>query len=107
MATPGWKKTRQFCHFNLLKPYYTRVADTDGGLDVSDCVHRAPAVTMEGLTQEGDGVPDESLLSGRLKNSESLCNLDTLLAHLQTELSELIHKFPFLFGALLLFLFLF
>lgn len=38
----------------------------------------------EVLVQEADGVPepDQSLLSGRLQNSESLCNLERLLAHL-------------------------
>lgn len=46
--------------------------------------------------------PDESLLCGRLKNSESLGNLDKLLVHRSesrcTELSELMRKYPCLFS---------
>lgn len=51
-----------------------------------------------------DGVPepDDSLLYGRLKNSEALSNLDKLLSHLpelgRSELSELVLKYPCLFA---------
>ena len=44
---------------------------------------------------------DDSLLRGRLKNLESLQNLDVLLAHLtekSKELAELIKSYPSLFG---------
>ncbi len=54
--------------------------------------------------EEDDGVaaPDDGLLRGRLKNSESLKNLILLLAHLSEEqraqLSALIQRYPGLFG---------
>ncbi len=104
VETPGRKKARRLYHVNLLKPYYKRMIEIDSGQDVKNVVCPALLVTSEVLTQESDGVPepDESLLCGRLKNSESLCNLDKLLAHLpeskRSELAELIHKFPCLFG---------
>lgn len=53
---------------------------------------------------KGDRVPepDDGLLCGGLKNSESLCELDALLAHLpeskHCELADLICKFPCLFA---------
>ena len=56
------------------------------------------------VVQEDDGVtpPDESLLRGRLKNSETLRNLDTLLGQLsverRAELSTLIAGYHGLFG---------
>lgn len=52
---------------------------------------------------EGEDVaaPDDSLLRGGLKNSESLQNLVVLLAHLsfekQTELAGLIKSYPNIF----------
>lgn len=104
VETPGRKKTRQLYHVNLLKPYYKRVVEIDSGQDVKNVVCPVLLVTSEVLTQESDGVPepDESLLCGRLKNSESLCNLDKLLAHLpeskRSELADLVHKFSCLFG---------
>lgn len=54
--------------------------------------------------QGGDDVsgPDEAVLYGRLKNSESLGNLDGLLSHLdvskRNQLAALIYRFPCLFG---------
>lgn len=71
---------------------------------MKDVVCPVLLVTSELLAHESDGVPepDESLLCGRLKNSEFLCNLDKLLAHLpesqRSELAELVHRFPCLFG---------
>lgn len=46
--------------------------------------------------------PDQALLHGRLKNSETLCNLDNVLAHLPEprckDLIQLIQSFPCLFN---------
>lgn len=101
IATPGCKKSEQLCHVNLLKPYYLRAT-------VDSCVKSAvcPVLAMDTHTveQEVDGVPDpdDSVLCGRLKNSESLLRLDSSLVHLpeaqRTELADLIRKFPKLFG---------
>ncbi len=98
IATPGRKKSKQLCHVNLLKPYYNRVADLG-----QSGVRPALVVSSLSVTHEGDGVPepDDSLLCGRLKNSESLCNLEKLLRYLpeskRGELSELLQN-PCLFG---------
>ncbi len=47
-------------------------------------------------------LPDDPIICGRLRNSESLRKLDSLLCHLpvlhRTELIELIRKFLMLFG---------
>lgn len=56
-----------------------------------------------GLDSEQDvEAPDDPVMCGRLRNFESLCQLDSLLSHLPTsqraELVELIKKFPMLFG---------
>ena len=51
---------------------------------------------------EDVAVPDDALLRGRLKNSETLKNLDVVLAHLtveqRTELAKLIKSYPSIFG---------
>lgn len=102
VATLGRRKSSQLYHVNLLKPYYQRSGDGDEC--IKGDVGPALAVDICSVAQESDGVPepDDSLLSGRLKNSESLCNLDSLLSHLpveqHVELVELIGEFPQLFG---------
>lgn len=77
LSTPNRRKTTQLCHVNPLKPYY-----------VSE--------------SKPLSAPDDGLLRGRLKNSESLENLTSLLAHLSEEhraqLSVLIQRYPGLFG---------
>ena len=100
IATPGRKKSTQLCHVNLLKPYYNRVTDVAQAGKVG--VH--PALAVSPVSQESDGVPepDDSLLCGRLKNSEFLGNLKKMLFHLadskRAELSELMQKYLCLFG---------
>lgn len=101
IATPGRKKSTQLCHVNLLKPYYKREAEVSQ--TVRDKVHPVLLVSSVSESQEVDGVPepDDSLLYGRLKNSETLRNLDSLLLHLteskRGELSDLIQKYPCMF----------
>lgn len=106
IVTPGRKKSRQLCHVNLLKSYYIRGIELSHAVD--DGVRPAPVrpalvASLLAVTHV-DGVPepDDSLLYGRLKYSESLCNLVKLLAHLpeskRGELSELVRKYPCLFG---------
>lgn len=77
LSMPNRRKTTQPCHVNLLKPYYVRES-------------------------KPFAAPDDGLLRGRLKNSESLENLTSLLAHLSEEhraqLSVLIQCYPGLFG---------
>lgn len=99
LSTPGRRKATQLCHVNLLKPYYQR--------SVSGVVSSvSPALSVgDGVVVPGeDGVPgpDDSALCGRLKNSESLGQLDSLLSHLspfqRSDLVCLIKRFPELFG---------
>ncbi len=95
LFTPNRRKPTQLCHINLLKPYYVREPKP-----LSAVAAAGGPLTAE----EDDGVaaPDDGLLRGRLKNSESLKNLILLLAHLSEEqraqLSALIHRYPGLFG---------
>ena len=96
IATPQRRKSTQLCHVNLLKPYYLRgqTGKDKGGEIVSVCV----AAELD----EGVVTPDDSILQGRLKNSESLTRLEELLNHLSEprrgELSELIRGYPLICG---------
>lgn len=108
IATPDRRSPTQLCHLNLLKPYYTRAHQPADQKDQVSCVHPAclsvsvspPAVAEQG----GEDVsgPDEAVLYGRLKNSESLRDLDGLLSHLEVvkrnQLADLIRSYPCLFG---------
>lgn len=101
LVTPGRRKSTQLYHVNLLKPYYQRSV---GGSDVGGIVGPALALDVCVVEQGGDGVPgpDDGVLSGRLRNSESLARLEAMLAHLslvqRSELVKLIEGFPQLFG---------
>lgn len=100
LSTPGRRKSTQLYHVNLLKPYYQRSVGGSGSDSVVSPVSLADSVVVSG----DDGVPgpDDVLLCGRLKNSESLSQLDSLLSHLspsqRSELILLIKEFPQLFG---------
>ena len=54
------------------------------------------------VEEDGLGTPDPALVHGRVKNSEALACLGTLLSHLpatgRRELAALIQEFPCLFG---------
>lgn len=107
IATPNRRSSTQLCHVNLLKPYHARAGVLAAQEQVSE-VHPAclsvPAPPVAVAEQGGDDVlgPDEAILYGRLKNSESLRNLDGLLSHLDVskrqQLVTLINRFPCLFG---------
>lgn len=68
------------------------------------CPVLTACTVVQSAFSRGENVvaPDDSLLRGHLKNSESLQNLDVLLAHLtgekHTELAELIKSYPSSFG---------
>lgn len=104
IATPNRKKTSRMCHVNLLKPYYSR----DGSVpenSVALTTHSSLSSGFQPAIHGGKEVdvmwPDESRLGGRLKNSETLRNLQSLFCHLSSaqagELAELIGSFPELF----------
>lgn len=120
ISTPNHRKSSQLYHVNLLKPYYAHGPPVTSD-SVAREVHVGPALMVDsvlpdvgapeaGLDTKGDCLKcqmtllciDDPTMCGRLKNSESLCQLDKLLGHLpasqRTELVELIRKFPMLFG---------
>lgn len=108
IATPDRRKRNQLCHINLLKPYYARTP-AQVKADTSDVAPLAVGSVLTSCTlgqsslggEEDVAAPDDSVLRGRLKNSETLQNLGSLLAHLsadkQSELIELIKSYPSLF----------
>ncbi|XP_063050317.1 uncharacterized protein LOC134445162 [Engraulis encrasicolus] len=111
ISTPNRKRSTQLCHINLLKPYYTRSSGS-GAAETDDLVksvsiaatveasHASPFLVAEG----GEDVvgPDDCMLLPRLKNSEKLAELDTLVGHLSadraTEMKKMLSDFPSLFS---------
>uniref|UniRef100_A0A674E7Q6 Gypsy retrotransposon integrase-like protein 1 n=1 Tax=Salmo trutta TaxID=8032 RepID=A0A674E7Q6_SALTR len=111
VATPERRKAHQLCHINLLKPYYARSTETKQWESKEDGkpVLLADTVTSFGSSharsvhdEEDVPGPDDCVLQGRLKNSETLDILDNLLNHLpvdeRKEMVDLIRKFPELFS---------
>ena len=100
LATPDRKRSTQLCHINLLKPYYSPGPSSGpNAVAVVDSV----ASGQPRVAAEADGVaPDDSVLQPRLKNSEVLANLDSLVGHLSSEhraeLKALILSYPVLFS---------
>lgn len=102
ISTPDRRKKTQLCHVNLLKPYLDRVPsmpDVGKQLSVGETrpvcsIGRTSTIHVPEVVaaEVEDGMPelDPSVLPGRLKNSETLCNLEGLLGHLpQPDQSEL------------------
>ncbi|KAL3967153.1 FMS-like tyrosine kinase 1 [Sarotherodon galilaeus] len=106
IATPDRRKRNQLCHVNLLKPYHVRPLSVGLSGSLISPSTSSPALTACTMAQsvcggEDVAAPDDPVLLGRLKNSETLQNLEVLLGHLPTdkraELSELIKSYPTLF----------
>ena len=114
LQTPGRRKKTQLCHVNLLRPYYSRAVPLSTGGEgvqppavnpvlMADTVRREVSVGLPGIDDD-DGVnaPDECRLRGRLRNSETLASLESLLGHLSpdhsAELTALIREYVCLFG---------
>ena len=111
VATPERRKAHQLCHVNLLKPYYARSSETEQWDSTEDGKPVLLADTVVSLgscrarsVHEEEDVPgpDDCILQGRLKNSETLDILDSLLTHLpvdgRKEIVGLIQRFPGLFS---------
>ncbi len=113
ISMPGRRKSSRLCHVKLLKPYYACSAEPSTFVTQPDVVqvHRAcvsgpvqPEPSLKVLVGEEDGVgiPDPVLVNGHWKNSEALCNIYNLLAHLWelrgVELAQLIQSVLCLFG---------
>lgn len=108
ISTPGRRKPEKLFHVNLLKPYYAPSSSPPSAVQQESMVG-SPALiagTVGESSDEGGGEavfePDEGLLSGRLKNSETLKNLKGQFSHLPAaqavEFEDLIFKYPGLFG---------
>ncbi len=104
IATPDRRKSTQLCHINLLKPYYCRShkpLDAKAEVQLVLVVESTSPVPLE---EEIDGVsfPEDTVLLGRLKNSETFKNLHKMFAHLPeskcADLIALINNYVSLFG---------
>ena len=85
LSTPKRGIDTQFCHVNLLKPYYTKGSQfcATGGSGqqqtvkpvlMAETVARHSAAKLSVYEDDGVVSPDEGLLRGHLKNAESLGN---------------------------------
>lgn len=88
IATPGRRTGKQLSHVNLLKPYFFH-AEVGGGQEAGTPGASPACVTTSGFSHIGTELgeqglldPNEAMLCGRLKNSESLHNLNVLLGQL-------------------------
>lgn len=81
VATPHRRKSTHLYHVNLLKPYYESFKSNNDG-----SVHSVLLATSDVsnfCSREKEGYePDDSVLRGRLNNTESLEKLDATLVHL-------------------------
>lgn len=108
VATPGCRTRKQLCHVNLLKPYFPCAEDGSSqklgppGVSPACVVTSVSPQVGAGLEEEDMPGPDEAMLFGRLKNSDSLQNLNVLLGHLdlakKAQLIDLINKYCVIFG---------
>lgn len=92
-ATPGRRGSTKLCHVNLLKPYYAHVSvsSLQPSSPVKLSLISSPVSTSsqtQKVPAEETGMdisPDDGLLQGRLKNSETLQNLKTLIGHFDVD----------------------
>lgn len=122
VATPDRKTKTQLYHANLLKQYFDQ-AKVEPATALATSVCPLSCLSVAGSAGENDRrpslgemtppagaalqevevrEPDDAVLLGRLKNSESLANLPMLFNHLtpqqSSELEALIKEFPSLFS---------
>ena len=89
--TPDRRKSKQVCHVNMIKMYYSKVPD-----DTEKQVHN---VSLVANTSDNDNTLDGSEIGHyvRLRNSEILSKIDEKMRHLDTiqkdELSQLIIEY--------------
>ncbi|KAL2077768.1 hypothetical protein ACEWY4_027272 [Coilia grayii] len=103
LATPDRKRSTQVCHVNLLKPYFSPGPSSGGGSVSSAAVAVVGVPSHPLVAADVDEVGSCDLfLQPRLKNSESLSNLDRLMGHLSAgesaELKALILSHQSLFS---------
>ncbi|XP_061744139.1 uncharacterized protein LOC133543542 [Nerophis ophidion] len=106
LSTPDRKRSQQLCHVNLLKPYHSAGSDKAGGIAASPVGLAVgvgePLNWPEVAAWDEVRAPDDSVLHGRLDNTQQLKELDSLLGHLsevqRKQLSDLIFEFLPLFS---------
>ncbi len=108
IETPGHRKSSKLCHVNLLKGYHSRdLRKGEGTPAVRSALTAAPVTTSCGFNFVEGGEEEvvmfsEEVLLGRLKNSQTLQNLEVLVDHLDSEkrgeLVALIRNYPVLFS---------
>lgn len=79
VATPGWRKSKQCFHVNLLKAYYSRSFEGQSVSPVAAASFESFRGMREMVGNEDIVVPEDCVLLPRLKNSETLQKLDVLL----------------------------
>ena len=80
VQTPDRKKGKQLCHINMLKPYVSRNADSQN--DFSATVSHIAQIKKNPLTETSvEDIPDK-VTPYKLKNSDILKDLDSILTHL-------------------------
>jgi len=85
IAAPERRKSHQLCHVNLLKAYHAQVSQelsppADDAHPV--CVCNTLMSGSESVCEDELPSHDSALLTGRLKNSEVLSELNSELSHL-------------------------
>lgn len=69
----------QVCHIDLLKPYFAHSPVPSGGLSLSSLAvamsvdHSPPPFDLAGESEEELYTPDDGILRGCFKNSDSSC----------------------------------
>lgn len=80
------KRSTQLCHISLLKPYYSPSSAGSTCVQVMTAalvtVQEGPIVSQQVAADADEFGPDDTVLQPRLKNSETLADLDNLLCHL-------------------------
>ncbi len=85
IATPDRRKSTQLCHINLLKSYYChshKPLDAKAEIQPVLLVESTSPVPLQKEIDEGVSFPEDTVLLGRLKNSETLKNVCEIFAPL-------------------------
>nr|XP_055054187.1 uncharacterized protein LOC129439536 [Misgurnus anguillicaudatus] len=109
IRTPDRRKKSRVCHINMLKAYYVRESSPVVEKNVECKVDQSPnvALTCDVVSDVPDDEDDGVIIRhtyqqcARLKNSEMLMDLSSLLSHLsdtqKSDVENLIKDFPSLF----------
>ncbi|XP_048035833.1 uncharacterized protein LOC125261281 [Megalobrama amblycephala] len=107
LRTPDRRRQKRVCHINMLKAYHTRDDRESPKEKEDDCVRPVGvACDKSSFADDQDNAEgllelDTPLLSARLSNSETLANLSSFLAHLNTDQRDDIIKLLSNFSSIL------